>query len=71
MTATKAAADCLAVWGHKRHNEAKSEPTEAERKPEEGVDEFIKRFENGDSVSQAQQNAAENVEKAIDGSGGC
>jgi hypothetical protein len=53
--------------GHKRHNEAKSEPAEAERKPEEGVDEFIKRFENGeDSVSQAQQNAAENVEKAID-----
>lgn len=50
--------------GHKRHNEAKSE---AERKPEEGVDEFIKRFENGvDSVSQAQQDAAENVEKAID-----
>lgn len=53
--------------GHKRHNEAKSEPTEAEHKPEEGVDEFIKRFENGvDSVPQAQQNAAENVEKAID-----
>lgn len=53
--------------GHKRHNEAKSEHAEAEHKPEEGVDEFIKRFENGeDSVSQAQQNAAENVEKAID-----